>query len=166
MSEVKTELELLKEQLTARGIAFKNTMGKATLEKLLQKADEVEIEQDENQNLQELQNENLKLVHCIITPNDPIKQQMGQEYFACGNSVLGTVARVIPFGENWLIEKMLLDTIKEKQTQIFVSKRNEKGEQFMESKLIPAYQVTELPLPTKEEIKELAKAQQARSTVD
>ena len=162
----KTEIELLKEQLDERGIEYKANASKATLEKLLNKADEKDEADDENAKLQALKDEAMKLVHVIITPNDPIKQQMGQEYFACGNSALGTVARIIPFGENWLVEQMLLNTIKEKQTQLFIDKRDSKGNEYKESKIVPAYQITELPLPTKAEIDELARVQEARKTVE
>lgn len=162
----KTEIELLKEQLDERGIEYKANASKATLEKLLNKADEKDEADDENAKLQALKDEAMKLVHVIITPNDPIKQQMGQEYFACGNSALGTVARIIPFGENWLVEQMLLNTIKEKQVQLFITKRDNKGNEYKESKIVPAYQITELPLPTKAEIDELARVQEARKTVE
>lgn len=162
----KTEIELLKEQLDERGIEYKANASKATLEKLLNKADEKDEADDENAKLQALKDEAMKLVHVIITPNDPIKQQMGQEYFACGNSALGTVARIIPFGENWLVEQMLLNTIKEKQVQLFITKRDSKGNEYKESKTVPAYQITELPLPTKAEIDELARVQEARKTVE
>lgn len=165
-TQTKTEIDLLKEQLDARGVKYKSNASKATLEKLLQKADEEDDKEDANQALKKLYDEKMKLVHVIITPNDPIKQQIGQEYFGAGNSVLGTVARIVPFGENWLIEQMLLDSIKEKKTQVFISKRNSKGEEYIESKNIPAYQVNILPLPSKEELDELAKLQQARGKVD
>nr|DAN43434.1 MAG TPA: dimeris T4 recombination endonuclease VII [Caudoviricetes sp.]DAU04485.1 MAG TPA: dimeris T4 recombination endonuclease VII [Caudoviricetes sp.] len=165
-TQTKTEIELLREQLDERGILYKANATKATLEKLLQKADEAEELEDENTKLKKLQDEALKLVHVIISPNDPLKQQMTQEYFGTGNLVLGTIARVIPFGENWLVEQALLNTIKEKQYQMHIVKRNAKGEEYTESKLVPAYQITELPLPTKAEIEELARTQQARATVE
>lgn len=165
-TQTKTEIELLREQLYERGILYKANATKATLEKLLQKADEAEELEDENTKLKKLQDEALKLVHVIISPNDPLKQQMTQEYFGTGNLVLGTIARVIPFGENWLVEQALLNTIKEKQYQMHIVKRNAKGEEYTESKLVPAYQITELPLPTKAEIEELARTQQARATVE
>ena len=165
-TQTKTEIELLREQLDERGILYKANATKATLEKLLQKADEAEELEDENTKLKKHQDEALKLVHVIISPNDPLKQQMTQEYFGTGNLVLGTIARVIPFGENWLVEQALLNTIKEKQYQMHIVKRNAKGEEYTESKLVPAYQITELPLPTKAEIEELARTQQARATVE
>lgn len=165
-TQTKTEIELLREQLDERGILYKANATKSTLEKLLQKADEAEELEDENTKLKKLQDEALKLVHVIISPNDPLKQQMTQEYFGTGNLVLGTIARVIPFGENWLVEQALLNTIKEKQYQMHIVKRNATGEEYTESKLVPAYQITELPLPTKAEIEELARTQQARATVE
>lgn len=163
---IKTEIELLKEQLTERGIKFKSNASKATLEKLLLQADEAEEQESQNEDLKSLQDDAMRLVHVIITPNDPLKQQIGQEYFGAGNAVLGTVARIIPFGEQWLVEKMLLDSIKEKQTQLFLTKRNSKGEEYVECKNVPAYQITELPLPSKAELEDLAKAQLARNMVD
>lgn len=165
-TQTKTEIELLREQLDERGILYKANATKSTLEKLLQKADEAEELEDENTKLKKLQDEALKLIHVIISPNDPLKQQMTQEYFGTGNLVLGTIARIIPFGENWLVEQALLNTIKEKQYQMHIVKRNAKGEEYTESKLVPAYQITELPLPTKAEIEELARTQQARATVE
>ena len=165
-TQTKTEIELLREQLDERGILYKANAAESTLEKLLQKADEAEELEDENTKLKKLQDEALKLVHVIISPNDPLKQQMTQEYFGTGNLVLGTIARIIPFGENWLVEQALLNTIKEKQYQMHIVKRNAKGEEYTESKLVPAYQITELPLPTKAEIEELARTQQARATVE
>lgn len=165
-TQTKTEIELLREQLDERGILYKANATKSTLEKLLQKADEAEELEDENTKLKKLQDEALKLVHVIISPNDPLKQQITQEYFGTGNLVLGTIARIIPFGENWLVEQALLNTIKEKQYQMHIVKRNAKGEEYTESKLVPAYQITELPLPTKAEIEELARTQQARATVE
>lgn len=165
-TQPKSEIELLKEQLTQRGISFKSNATKATLEKLLAKADEQEEQEDENTKLIEHQEDALKLVHVIITPNDPIKQQMGQEYFGAGNSKVGTIARVIPFGEQWLVEQILVNSIKEKQYQLHISKRDSKGDVYTETKLVPAYQITELPLPTKEELSELAKLQQARASVE
>lgn len=165
-TQTKTEIELLREQLDERGIEYKPNATKATLEKLLVKADETDEIQDENAKLQALQDEALKLVHVIITANDPVKQQMGQEYFACGNSVLGTVARIIPFGESWLVEQMLLNSIKEKMYQVHIVKRNKEGNEYTESKLVPAYQITELPLPSKSELDELARSQMARASVE
>ena len=83
-TQTKTEIELLREQLDERGILYKANATKATLEKLLQKADEAEELEDENTKLKKLQDEALKLVHVIISPNDPLKQQMTQEYFGTG----------------------------------------------------------------------------------
>lgn len=164
--KVKSDIEILKEQLTERGIKFNANASKATLEKLLEQADKQDEVADENSKLNALKDDALKLVHVIITPNDPLKQQIGHEYFGVGNSVLGTVARIIPFGENWLVENILLQSIKEKETQIFITRRNNKGDEIVETKVVPAYQVVELPLPTEEEIEELAKIQQARNSVE
>ena len=75
-----SDIEQLKAQLTERGIEFKGNASKATLEKLLEQADKVEEQQDDNAKLQALKDDALKLVHVIITPNDPMKQQMGHEY--------------------------------------------------------------------------------------
>lgn len=166
MTESLNEYELLKQQLTERGIKFKANASKATLEKLLIEADEQEAKQETNENVTKQQQEAHKLIRVIVTPNDPIKQQMTQEFFGCGNSVLGTVSRVVVFGEEWHVEKIILDLIKSKQYQFFVPKRNEKGDVVMVSKTAPAYNVVELPPLTKDELKELARLQEARAGVE
>lgn len=164
MTEV-TEYELLKQQLTERGISFKANASKATLEKLLQDADKADEAQEASDVIGKLQEEATKLVRCIITPNDPIKQQMGQEYFGVGNSVLGTISRVVVFGEEWHVEKMLLDNIGTKQYQFFVPKKNDKGDTIMVSKTAPAYNITILPSLTQRELDEMAKTQRATESL-
>ena len=156
-----SNLEQLKEQATELGISFKANATEATLKKLINEHEK----QQEALVHQALELDNLKLTHVIITPNDPSRLQQQGEIFGGGNSVLGTITRFVPFGENWLIENILYKHIRDKQYQYFKVHQKD-GKEFVESKLLPAYNIQVLPLPTEKEIKELAQAQLARNSVE
>lgn len=102
----------------------------------------------------------MKLVRVIITPMEATKAAgLESEMFCAGNSVVGTVKRTIPFGVEWHVEKILLNTIKEKKFQMFSSKNNSKGVPITTSRLVPAYNIVELPALTDEELIKLAEHQ-------
>lgn len=162
----KTELELLKEQATLAGLSFKPNATVKALKKLLAEQYREDSVSEENQARFDLEAENLKLIKVIITPNDANKRLQTGEIFCAGNSMLGTIKRYVPFGQEWLIENMLLKSIQEREYQLLIPRKTEKDEEFVESKLLPAYQIQILPNPTKEEIEQLAKLQEARQSVE
>lgn len=155
----KSELDILKEQATALGIEFKANVTVKSLKKLIADKLNDELQEDANKERFNLEDENLKLVRVIITPNDATKRDLKGEYFSTGNSVLGTIKRFIPFGVEWLVENILVKNIKEREYQYLQTTENKLGVGTIQSRFLPAYQVIVLPLPTKEEIEELAKAQ-------
>lgn len=165
-----TTLDELKKQADELGINYKENISENTLRKRIalhiKDTYEAEIKHEENEKLDKLQKDNMKLIHIILTPNDPTKQSLAGEVFSVGNSVLGTVTRYIPFGENWLIEELLYKTIKEKEYQLLTSKPDSKGNISTVSKMTPAYSIQVLPLPTPDEINDLARIQQARKSLD
>lgn len=164
----KSELELLKEQADIMGIEYPNNVTIKTLKKRITEHLNASNEQEENQERVDLENENLKLVHVLITPMDISKRDLSHITFSVGNSVLGTIKRVVPMGKATLIENILYKHIKEQEFQhmYLVKDPNHEGNMITESKLIKAYSIQELPLPTQKEIADLAKAQQARQSVD
>lgn len=155
----KTELDVLKEQATTLGIEFKANVTVKGLKKLIADKLNDDLQADANQERFSLEDENLKLVRVIITPNDPIKRDLKGEYFSTGNSVLGTIKKFIPFGIEWLVPNILVKNIEEREYQYMQTTENKLGVGTIQSRFLPAYQVIKLPLPTKEEIEELAKAQ-------
>lgn len=157
--QTKTELDILKEQATALGIEFKANVTIKALKKLIADKLNDDLQVDANQERFALEDENLKLVRVIITPNDPIKRDLRGEYFGVGNAVIGTINKYVPFGVEWLIPNILLKNIKEREYQYLSTKEDKLGIGSIQSRFLPAYTVVELPLPTPEEIEELAKAQ-------
>lgn len=164
MSEV-NELEQLKEQAKQAGIGFKSNVTVNQLKKLLAEQYNQDSIDEQNQARFDLEKENMRLVHVIITPMDSTKHALHGEFFSAGNAVLGTVTRFVPFNKSWLIENMLLKTIREKEFQLLVP-RTIDGKETQESIIKPAYAIQELALPTPEEVAELARQQQARQSVE
>ena len=156
------DLSSLKEQADMLGIEYPKNITANRLKTLIEN---FESQESENDIYKKLEEDNLKLVKVIITPNDPMKRNMQNELFAVGNAYLGTITRVIPFGKEWLIENILYKMIKEKEYQYLSTRTDNSGKEVVESIMLPAYNIQELPLPTKEEIEELAKVQQAKNSL-
>lgn len=165
-------VEELKARATEYGIPFKGNISKANLIALITRyesgdtnLDGVIDEADEGVDIQALEDEELKLIRVIVTPNDASKREFQSELIQAGNSVLGTISRAIPFGVEWHIENILLKSLRERQMHVMVKRKNSEGREYYESKLIPAYTIQELPPLTKEELAELARNQAARNSV-
>lgn len=176
-----TELSLdeLKAKATEYGIPFKGNVSKAKLIELITRyesgdtnldgviddQDEPVAEVSEMDKIKALEDDALRLIRVIVTPNDVNKREFQSELFQTGNSVLGTISRAVPFGVEWHVEHILLQSIQERQMHIMIKRKNQKNEEYYESKLVPAYTVQVLPPLTQEELNELARTQMARNSV-
>lgn len=117
--------------------------------------------------LQDDYNQAMKLVRVIVTPMEATKaSNLESEIFCAGNSSVGTVKRTIPFGREWHIEQILLNSIKEKKYQQFTSKKNPAGIPITTARLVPAYSISILDPLTEEELKELAELQLRTRSLD
>lgn len=163
-----TELEQLKAQADELGLVYPNRVTTKALKKLIAEALLKDTDADNSEEIQAVEDDALKLVNVIVMPTDASKTNVGHETFMVGNSVLGVISRIVPFGKPWLIENILYKHIISRERQIFIEHEDPKipGKIDVESRLVPAYSVQVLPLPTKEEIEELAKRQQARNAVE
>ena len=81
------------------------------------------------------------------------------EVFTAGNSVVGTVKRLIQFGEPWHVEQILLNSLQEKKYQLFVSKKDARGVVHTKARSVKAYNIAILDPLTPEEMAELADRQ-------
>ena len=109
----------------------------------------------------------MKLVRVIITPMESTKAaNLESDMFCAGNSAVGTVKRTIPFGEEWHVEQILLNSIKEKKYQMFVTKKNAQGVTLTSAKLVPAYSISYLDPLTSEELDALADRQIRTRSLD
>ena len=165
----------LKRQADRLGVAYKSNTSIATLQKTISEklnepvggedspepeATEVNITKPKGKTADDYYNEAMKLVRVIITPMESTKAtNLESELFCAGNGVVGTVKRTIPFGEEWHVEQILLNSIKEKKYQMFMSKKNAQGAVITTAKLVPAYSISILDPLTQEELDKLAEMQ-------
>lgn len=164
------QLESLKTKANLLGVSFHPNIKMAALQEKIDAhvAGTAKPEEDKPVNTvaserKRLREESSKLVRVNITPMDPSKREYNGEIFTVGNDVVGTFKRYVPFNttDGWHVEKIILDFLKERRCQIFVTKkvngREIKGEK--EGKLIAAFGIEYLDPLTPKEIKELAQRQ-------
>lgn len=93
----------------------------------------------------------MKLVRCVINCNNPNKRDYTGDIFFARNKDIPGVKKMVPFGVPTHVPQILLNVIKEKQLQQFVTKRLPNGLQTKTTRLVPEYNVKELkPLTTEE----------------
>lgn len=157
----------LKKRADTLGISYKSNVSVAHLQKLIDEKLNPESESAESKadkpkvkTTEDYVNEAMKLRRVIITPMESHKAaNMESDVFCAGNGVVGTVKRIIRFNEPWHVEEILLNTIREKRYQLFISKKDKNGAPVVQNKLVPAYSISVLPDLTDEELKELADMQ-------
>lgn len=161
----KTEVEILREKLTALGISYAPAAKEAALRKLLEEAEAGTLDQRTDD--QKLRDEQLKLIRVIVRPNDPNKKDVGGEIITVSNSLIGTVSKYVPFDneEGWHIPKAMYDTMKEMKFQSITQERNDKGQYVPKMRTISAYVIEVLEPLDEADLKALAAAQSARDTV-
>lgn len=169
IGENKTELQLLKEKAGALGVEYKANVSTKTLSKLIKEFEEQEEQEDgltENERIQKTMEEATKLVRVIITPMDSSKRDYQGDVFSAGNAVVPTMTKYVPFGVEWHVPQIILNTIKEKVINRFIAKKDERGREYREYQEARAYSIQELPPLTKEELEELAKSQEMRQAIE
>ena len=112
--------------------------------------------------------EAMALKRVVVTPKDPAKQNYEGEIFTVSNDVVGDVKKYVPYNldAGYHVPKIILDALRSKECTIFVNKKGPDGKSVQEAKIIKAYQITELPPLTKEELEELGREQAARQAID
>lgn len=110
----------------------------------------------------------LALVRVRVTCLNPAKKEWEGEIFAVGNSLIGTVKRYVPFNndEGWHVEQCLVNMIKARECQIFVTKKDERGNSSRVAKNIKEFSVEIMDPLTKDELAELARRQAASKSID
>ena len=170
MSEqVKTELELLKERADSLGVVYRPNVSAKILAKLIKEFEEREAQDDGltvNERIQQTIKEATKLVRVIITPMDSTKRDYQGDVFSAGNAVVPTMTKYVPFGVEWHVPQIILNTIKEKVMNKFIAKKDERGREYRDYLEAKAYSIQELPLLTREELAELAKSQEMRQAIE
>ena len=180
------EKEVLMQRADKLGIKYSNNIGLETLrERINAKLEEreavVEEEKEEDKPkkkeaqtaaqvketaVQKARKEALKLVRVNITSMENTKNNLSGEIFTVSNGVVGTIKRYIPFGVDWHVEQILLNTLKEKEFQRFGTEKTPSGQTVRRAKSVPAYAIQILPPLTEKELEDLRKSQLARQTIE
>lgn len=98
----------------------------------------------------------LKLVRCVVTSMDKDKADLSGEIISCGNSMTGMIKKFIPFGKEWHVPLMILETLKDKKMLMTRDRRTDKGT-VKEHYEVSQYNVQILPDLTQEELNRLLK---------
>lgn len=108
-----------------------------------------------------LKREGLKLVRVRITCMNPTKKEWEGEIFTVSNNAVGTVKRYVPYNveEGWHVEQILLNQLRERQCQIFVTEKDSRGNKIRKGKLIREFAIEVLDPLTEEELADLAQRQ-------
>lgn len=181
------ELTLLKEQAVTLGIKVGNsgveTLRKKIAEKLSGETEEEEDEEEEVVTKKakvetkaarearlrvELRKEKMRLMRVKIYNLDPNKRDLHGELITVGNRFLGTVTKMIPFGEatenGYHIPKVLYDSLKRRQFNEIKTK-TVNGQIQVSTRWVPEYNLVDLPPLTPEELEELKLNQAAAARV-
>ena len=112
-------------------------------------------------------NEAMKLIRCVITCRNPLKQSWDGEIINVSNDVVGSTTKFVPFNlsEGFHLPQMIINTLGDKECTIFVNKKVN-GENVKQGKLIKEFAIEILPPLTKEELKALSLDQKARGAID
>lgn len=174
MSDIQTnEFDELKDRATKLGIKFHPAIALETLRERVRAAleDDDEVTEEVNevpeqkkvsakkQNLTVLRDNAMKLVRVRVTCMNPAKSGQSGVLVTVGNNLVGTVSKYVPFDTDWHIPQIMFNVMKEEKVQTFVTRRDRKGNDITESKLIPAYSIEILPDLTQAELKDLAQRQ-------
>lgn len=109
--------------------------------------------------LERLQKEALALIPITVTSMDPADATLTAVVVSVGNSRLGQITKAIPFGYKWYMPKILVDEL---ASQLFMRHSMVPagdGTERVVTQQLKKYSITYHPMPTPEELAELAKAQ-------
>ena len=169
-----TELENLKSRAEKLGVKFHPSISAEKLREKI-KAHQADGEGEageakpkaedttENPSLKKLRlkREALKLVRVRITCMNPAKKEWEGEIITVANNAVGTVKRYVPFNteDGWHVEHILLEQLRQRQCQIFVTEKDSRGNKVRKGKLIREFAIEVLEPLTEEELAELAQRQ-------
>lgn len=179
MLEESSEIELLKQRATLMGIDFHPNIGVDKLrervaEKLASPKDDpaptsaapagtaVSATEIKAFQIHEMRKAANKLVRVSIACMDPKKKEWEGETFSCGNSVVPTMKKYVPFNVEYHIPQMMLTMIEERQCQIFYTARVMQAgvmHKVRRGKLIKEFAVSKLDALTEAELQALAQRQ-------
>lgn len=108
-----------------------------------------------------------ELVRVRVTCMNPAKKEWEGEIFTVGNAVVGTIKKYVPFNadEGWHVPRFILDQIKARECQVFVTVKGPRGNTTRQGKLIKEFAVEILDPLTEEELHDLAQRQAMANSI-
>lgn len=182
-NEVNTQDELtaLKARADLMGVSYHPSIG---LEKLREKVNATLAEEPEDKaaepkaaaaavlSEQEERQKHIldatRLIRIRVSCMNPNKKELEGQIITVGNSVVGTLKKYVPFNneEGWYVPHMIYETLRDAECQIFMTKKDARGNSYRASKMIKEFAIEILPDLTPEELKELAQRQAMAKSVD
>lgn len=109
-----------------------------------------------------------ELVRIRVVCMNPAKREWEGEIFTCGNAVVGTFKKYVPFNidEGWHVPRIIYNQIIARECQVFTTTRDARGNQIRQGKMIKEFAVEVLPNLTPEELKDLAQRQAMAKSID
>jgi len=194
MTEVQTELALLKQRADVMGITYHPSIGLPKLKTkvasiLEQRSDTVIVEpvkvqpvatkeskqweypppETIQQRHARLRKEASKLVRIRVTCMNPNKKSWPGEILSVSNAAIGTVKKFVPFNSEvgYHVPWIIYEQLKERQCQIIVTVTNPAtGKKFKKGKLIKEFNIEVLDPLTATELKELEQRQALNHSID
>jgi hypothetical protein len=105
------------------------------------------------------QREASELVRVQITCMNPNKKEWDGEMITAGNNIVGTYRKFVKFGAEYHIPRIIYNVMKDRQCQVFVTERDDRGRQVRKGKQISEFNIAVLQPLTATELKELAQRQ-------
>ena len=174
-SSVKEELETLKEIADRMGIKYSNNIGvdalKAKIEAIREeKSIKKEEELSTAERRKKLKEEQLKLVRIRLTCLNPAEKAKRGKIITIGNSIIGSCRKFIPYDPSFYKDgyhvPYCIYKVLEESTFQDTRTEEKNGQTIVHKALAKEFGITVLPPLTEEELKELAKAQQAGNRID
>lgn len=179
--EMYDELEDLKKRADLMGIKYHHAIGAKKLAELIKEALEKEADEStstetsadkktskENEKALSARAEQMKLVRVVVYNNNINRKSVEADIFTVRNHVVGVVRETVPYGneEGWHLPKVVVDYLKEKKYQIFITEKSKFGVETKKGKDVPEFTVKELPPLTEQELKDLAQRQAMSGSID
>lgn len=175
--EMPSELDSLKAKADLLGISYHPSIGleklRAKVSAALSGQDEAEDEapvaaaESEADRKARKRREASELIRIRVTCMNPFKKEWEGEIFTAGNSAVGTFKKYVPFNadEGWHVPRIIYNQMVERQCQIFVTRKDGRGNSVREGKLIKEFAIEVLPQLTASELEELARRQAMANSV-
>ena len=177
---VEDELEVLKAHADGLGVKYHPSISLAKLKEKVSEwleenaaEEEVEAEKPKKETAAQLKARKRKeataLVRIRVTCMNPNKKEWDGEIITTGNTITGTIKKYVPFNndEGYHVPRMIYEQLLQRQCQVFVTTRDNRGNTARKGKLIKEFAIEVLPPLTEKELKELAQRQaMASGTAD